>query len=156
MPNNGYVSTTPFLHASDTSDLRKARGAFFTPEPLTRFITNWAVRSQTDRVMEPSAGDAAFLIEAVRRLTDLGAASPTVAGVEIHEHSARVARDRITEAGGTPDIIHSDFFLVDPAPSYDAVIGNPPYIRYQDFTGEARTRSRAAALSAGVALNGLA
>jgi adenine-specific DNA-methyltransferase len=106
--------------------------------------------------MEPSAGDAAFLIEAVRRLTDLGTTSPTVAGVEIHEHSARVARERITEAGGTPDIIHSDFFLVDPAPSYDAVIGNPPYIRYQDFTGEARTRSRAAALSAGVALNGLA
>jgi len=156
MPNNGYVSTTPFLHASDTSDLRKARGAFFTPEPLTRFITNWAVRSPTDRVMEPSAGDAAFLIEAVRRLTDLGTTSPTVIGVEIHEHSARVARDRITEAGGTPDITHSDFFLVDPAPSYDAVIGNPPYIRYQDFTGEARTRSRAAALSAGVALNGLA
>ncbi|XHC90854.1 N-6 DNA methylase (plasmid) [Leifsonia sp. P73] len=46
--------------------------------------------------------------------------------------------------------------MVDPAPRYDAVIGNPPYIRYQDFTGEARSRSRAAALKAGVALSGLA
>jgi adenine-specific DNA-methyltransferase len=144
------------LDAPDTSELRKARGAFFTPPRLTRFIAEWAVRTPADQVMEPSAGDAAFLIEAVRRLVDLGVAAPTVAGVEIHEHSARVARERITDAGGAPNITHSDFFLVDPAPRYDAVIGNPPYIRYQDFTGEARTRSRAAALRAGVALSGLA
>ncbi|WP_253259537.1 N-6 DNA methylase [Subtercola boreus] len=150
------MSIAPLPHVSDTPDLRKARGAFFTPEPLTRFITDWAVRTPTDLVMEPSAGDAAFLIEAVRRLKDLGQDTPTVAGVEIHAHSARVARDRITGAGGVADITHSDFFLVHPQPTYDAVIGNPPYIRYQDFTGESRTRSRAAALKAGVALNGLA
>ncbi|MDN5856835.1 MAG: SAM-dependent methyltransferase, partial [Actinomycetia bacterium] len=35
-------------------------------------------------------------------------------------------------------------------------IGNPPYIRYQDFAGEARVRSRAAALRAGVRLTNLA
>ena len=106
--------------------------------------------------MEPSAGDAAFLIEAVRRLRDLGNATPTVAGVEIHAYSARKAKDRVEEVGGAAEITHGDFFLVEPAPVYDAVIGNPPYIRYQDFTGESRTRSRAAALGAGVALSGLA
>jgi adenine-specific DNA-methyltransferase len=156
MLDNGGVSLLPLPHRSDTSELRKARGAFFTPEPLTRFITDWAVRSPADRVMEPSAGDAAFLIEATRRLRELGNETPTVAGVEIHAHSARTAQERVEAAGGTADITHSDFFLVEPAPTYDAVIGNPPYIRYQDFTGESRTRSRAAALSAGVALSGLA
>jgi adenine-specific DNA-methyltransferase len=153
---NRDVSIAPLPHVADTADIRKARGAFFTPEPLTRFITDWAIRTPTDLVMEPSAGDAAFLVEAVRRLTVLGAETPTVAGVEIHAHSARVARERVTAAGGIPDITQSDFFLVEAAPTYDAVIGNPPYIRYQDFTGESRTRSRAAALKAGVALNGLA
>ncbi|MBT2504145.1 N-6 DNA methylase [Curtobacterium sp. ISL-83] len=156
MAQNDAVSSSPLPLASDTSELRKARGAFFTPEPLTRFITDWAVRSPDDRVMEPSAGDAAFLVEAVRRLAELGNQTPTVAGVEIHEHSARVADERVTAAGGVAEITHSDFFLVPPTPSYDAVIGNPPYIRYQDFAGEARTRSRAAALGAGVVLNGLA
>jgi adenine-specific DNA-methyltransferase len=156
MLNNGYVSTSPVPRSVDTAALRKARGAFFTPEPLTRFITDWAVRSPADRVMEPSAGDAAFLVEAVRRLIDLGNTAPTVAGIEIHAHSARVASERVAEAGGMANITHSDFFLVKPDPNYDAVIGNPPYIRYQGFTGEARTRSRAAALRAGVALNGLA
>jgi hypothetical protein len=28
----------------DTAVLRKARGAFFTPEPLARYLTEWAVR----------------------------------------------------------------------------------------------------------------
>jgi len=143
----------------DTADIRKARGAFFTPDAISKFITDWAVRDASDDVMEPSAGDAAFLVQAVRRLQELSDADgpkPLVHGVEIHAHSARVARARITDAGGQPDVLESDFFLVEPQPRYSAVIGNPPYIRYQDFTGESRTRSRAAALSAGVSLTALA
>src|SRR6185437_4953885 len=50
----------------------------------------------------------------------------------------------------------SDFFSVEPEPFYDTVIGNPPYIRYQDFSGESRARSREAALRGGVSLTGLA
>ena len=36
------------------------------------------------------------------------------------------------------------------------MVGNPPYIRYQDFGGEPRMRSRAMALKAGVSLTALA
>ena len=50
----------------------------------------------------------------------------------------------------------SDFFLLTPTGTYDAVVGNPPYVRYQDFSGVARSRSREAALRAGVPLTGLA
>lgn len=143
----------------DTAQVRKARGAFFTPATICAFITDWAVRTPHDRVLEPSAGDAAFLVEAVRRLRDLAddaAAQPIVEGVEIHATSARSAESRVFAAGGVPKIRVSDFFLVDPVPSYSAVIGNPPYIRYQEFTGASRARSREAALRAGVALSGLA
>lgn len=35
------------------------------------------------------------------------------------------------------------------------MIGNPPFVQYQDFSGEARARSRAAALRAGVPLTNL-
>ncbi len=140
----------------DTAQLRKARGAFFTPEAITRFVTDWAVRTAHDTVLEPSAGDAAFLVQAVRRLREHGCQTPSVDGVEIHEHSARVARSRIEEAGGVSRVMVSDFFLVEPEARYSAVVGNPPYIRYQDFAGESRTRSRAAALKAGVSLTALA
>ncbi|WP_353987706.1 Eco57I restriction-modification methylase domain-containing protein [Ruicaihuangia caeni] len=145
-------------YSEDTAVLRKARGAFFTPPAIARHIADWAIRSASDRVLEPSAGDAEFMLAAVARLRGLNHRdlSPVVDGVEIHDYSACVGRQRVLEAGGTPRITVSDFFLVEPSPEYDAVIGNPPYIRYQDFTGEARVRSRAAALRAGVALTGLA
>ncbi|WP_203568996.1 Eco57I restriction-modification methylase domain-containing protein [Aestuariimicrobium ganziense] len=62
----------------------------------------------------------------------------------------------VLKAGGDPNIIVTDFFLTEPTGTYSAVIGNPPYIRYQDFAGEARKRSREAALRAGVNMSGLA
>ena len=153
------MSNLPLAARADTRDARKARGAFFTPEPITRFVATWALRTCSDAVLEPSAGDAAFLVEAVQRLRELAndsASIPTVAGVEIHGPTARSARERVLAAGGAPQIDVGDFFEVEPTRRYDAVIGNPPYIRFQDFSGPARSRARAAALSGGVALSGLA
>lgn len=53
---------------TDTQEARKARGAFFTPQPMATFLVQWALRSPTDTIFEPSCGEAAFLIEAVSRL----------------------------------------------------------------------------------------
>jgi len=145
----------------DTAELRKARGAFFTPEPVARYITDWAMRSLGDHVLEPSCGEAAFLLAAVDRLADLGAQtsggpSGSLDGVELHAGSAAAAQHLLDRAGVKANVEVADFFTVEPTGSYDAVIGNPPYVRYQDFTGEARAKSRAAALRAGVSLTGLA
>ncbi|CAN7765000.1 N-6 DNA methylase [Pseudorhodoferax sp. LjRoot39] len=147
------------IHPEDTPKLRKERGAFFTPDGITEFVAKWAIRSGSDRVLEPSAGDAAFLVAAVARLAKLlraQGAEPEVDGVEIHAHSATVARQRVREAGGKARVRQRDFFDLAPEPVYDAVIGNPPYIRYQSFSGDARAKSRQAALRGGVALTGLA
>lgn len=151
------VSTT-----LDTAELRKARGAFFTPEPVARYITDWAVRSAVDRVLEPSCGEASFLLAAVDRLAALRGPDQldlqlaAMDGVELHEVSAEAARTLLRRAGVDARIETGDFFCVDPTRSYDVVIGNPPFIRYQDFSGDARVRSRKAALRAGVRLTNLA
>ncbi len=153
------MTFVPSIDPADTQTSRKERGAFFTPSEITRFISEWAIRTPDDKVLEPSTGDAAFLVAAVQRLQQLSSKAdnrPTVSGVEIHEHSAQVAAQRVASIGGTAEILHNDFFAVAPKPVYDTVMGNPPYIRYQDFSGEARARSREAALRAGVALTGLA
>lgn len=148
-------TTAPDLRL-DAARARKARGAFFTPEPLTRHLTKWAVRHRCDRVLEPSAGEAAFLTAAVERLQQLGTERPEVFGVEIHQASAAVAETVVREAGGEPRIVVQDFFTRPAEGVFDAVIGNPPFIRYQEWTGAQRARARAAALAQGVALTGLA
>lgn len=145
----------------DTAGLRKARGAFFTPDPLARYVTNWAIRDVADNVLEPSCGEATFLLAAIDRLTTLhaGAATPITPhldGVELHEPSARAAREVLGQAGVDARVQVGDFFTIAPSSSYDVVIGNPPWVRYQSFSGEARARSREAALRAGVPMSGLA
>lgn len=147
-------SNPPFL--DDPAAGRKARGAFFTPDGITAHLATWALRSANDSVLEPSTGEAAFLTAAVRRLRALGAEQPVVHGVEIHRQSAKVARALIEAHGGRARIRVSDFFLTEPRPVHDAAIGNPPFVRYQDFAGEVRDRARFAALQQGVALTGLA
>lgn len=144
---------------TDTPALRKERGAYFTPGEISRFLIKWAIRTPNDKVLEPAAGDAAFLAEAVTQLRTLSAdttARPTVYGVEIHDYSAVAASKRVQDFGGNARIYQCDFFSLKPKAEFDAVVGNPPYIRYQDFTGEMRARSREASLRAGVALTGLA
>ncbi len=154
--------TAAALPAVDTAELRKARGAFFTPEPIARYVTQWAVRSSAERVLEPSCGEAAFLLATVDHVTRLRGTEPAPAmagvweGVELHPEPAAAAEYVLRQAGVNARVRAGDFFCVEPTGSYDVVIGNPPYVRYQDFTGEARTRSRAAALRAGVPLTNLA
>lgn len=150
----GIVDNGPVTE--DTAATRKARGAFFTPPQITRYLADWAVRAPDDAVFEPAAGDAAFLVAATERLRRLGAEHPELDGVEIHPASVATARRRVTEAGGRARVRTADFFDIAPTPTYSAVLGNPPYIRYQDFRGSQRAQSRRAALKAGVTLSALA
>jgi len=149
----------------DTSAHRKARGAFFTPPAVSKFLAEWAIRSDADRVLEPSCGEAAFLLAASAQLDELRARgplfsaplgnNPQLVGSEIHTPSAQTARKLLTEAKSPALIREEDFFEVPPAREFDAVLGNPPFVRYQNFVGAARTKGLRAALAAGVNLSGL-
>jgi adenine-specific DNA-methyltransferase len=101
-----------------------------------------------------------FLLPAASRLQKLGstvrAITRQLQGVEIHEASVREAQARLAEKGFTATVTHSDFFDFNPQPKFDAVIGNPPFIRYQSFSGDARAKSMRVALAHGVRLTALA
>lgn len=146
------------LDAIDTPSRRKERGAFFTPPALARFISEWALRSVGDRVLEPSCGDAVFLTSAADRLASLGQTPLTrqLVGHDIHADSLDEAHTELEARGYTADLFHGDFFDAEPSQSFDAAIGNPPYIRFQGFAGAGRARSLARAAEAGVNLSGLA
>jgi adenine-specific DNA-methyltransferase len=112
---------------------RKELGVVFTPEPITRFLTRWAIRSRSDIAIDPGAGSGHFLVAAADRLAELGATSDQLAnqlyGVEYDEERFRelVANARGL-MGRTPDHLrHADLFDVE-FPESDAVIGNPPYV----------------------------
>ena len=80
-----------------------------------------------------------------------------VRGYDFHQFSAATARESLRMEGlASPRVSVGDFLLSDASPSYDAVVGNPPYVRYQGFQGDARAAGLRAALAQGVRLTHLA
>ena len=129
----------------------KLRGGYYTPEPLAQWLCAWAIRDADDMILEPSCGDGSFLVAATDRLAALGSKGPARAnqlfGVEILADESDKARQRLKiELGHRADDVveTSDFFAWrnrPNRPSFDAVIGNPPFIRYQSFPEPHRSRA---------------
>ena len=156
------------MRRGDTQDLRKARGAFFTPPAIADFLAHWAIKDSSARVMDPTCGEAVFLQAAGKRLRKLGADDAAIArqlhGIDLHAASLDSASDILREDGFGARLFESDFFDVDTPAQIggdrvgwqDVVIGNPPFVRYQQHRGLDRKKSATAALAQGVRLSGLA
>lgn len=156
------------LLPGDNPGLRKERGAFFTPAPIADFLAAWATGGRPDaRVLDPTCGEAVFLLAAARRLAENGAGPAAfrelLHGVDLHDASLERSRALLNSEGFDATLHVGDFFaqptpaqLGGELPWMDAVVGNPPFVRYHDHKGQARKLSAAAALAQGVRLSGLA
>lgn len=152
----------------DSLELRKARGAFFTPKPIADHLVKWAVRDDPSlTVLDPTCGEAVFLLAAGERLRALGQSADELDaqlfGVDLHGESLSSALRLLEAEGLDARLIESDFFALETPdmpgarlPFVDAVVGNPPFVRYQEHIGQSRRWSVEAALRQGVRLNGLA
>jgi tRNA1(Val) A37 N6-methylase TrmN6 len=153
---------------ADTPALRKARGAFFTPQAIAEYLADWAVDGDAHAsVLDPTCGEAVFVEAAARRLAALGISihqmRKQVVGIDLHGASVTESQ-RLLRAQGLGASLHTgDFFselLPDRIgarlPYVDAVIGNPPFVRYQRHIGAERKRAQLAAFEQGVRLSGLA
>lgn len=119
----------------------KLRGGYYTPDIIARFIAEWAIRDPSDSVLEPSCGDGSFLSTVTSKLRALGAAPGqirrNVTGIELDALEAQ----KSARYGAT--VICEDFFTyyrdsIDEKTQFDVIVGNPPFIRYQNFTEEYR------------------
>lgn len=123
---------------------QKLRGGYYTPEPIAAFLAAWAIQTPKTRVLEPSCGDGNILVAAAEVLIERGAQPATVAElvhcVELDEAEARKAAVRLAalDIPALRDLHVDDFFeycrqrLFENV-RFDAIIGNPPFIRYQHF-----------------------
>jgi adenine-specific DNA methylase len=106
----------------------KLRGGYYTPEPLARFLASW-VATAGPRLLEPSCGDGSILSQLP------GKAKAT--GVEIEPGEAAKAR----HAAPAAEVVESDFFTWFDAAQHgvwDGVAGNPPFIRFGNWSDPGR------------------
>jgi adenine-specific DNA methylase len=113
---------------------QKLRGGFYTDPDIADFLTRWALEKKPARVLEPSCGDGAFL-EAVVRVQP--ATDRRLFACELDSEEAAKARTRMAKAKNSALEIHvGDFlrwflFRSELDEPFGAVVGNPPFIRYQ-------------------------
>jgi adenine-specific DNA-methyltransferase len=124
---------------------QKLRGGYYTPKTIADFLARWAIQTSATTILEPSCGDGTLLESAIATLISHGAEKADIAdlvhGIELEPDEARKAAERIQTLTGlsNPVPIHvGDFFsycqrYLFESREFDAVIGNPPFIRYQNF-----------------------
>jgi hypothetical protein len=121
---------------------QKRLGQFFTPPEVAATLIRWLELRPADRILDPSCGDGEFL-----------ALHTCAVGVEVDPVNAGRARLRAPGA-----LIHSgDFFAwaAGTKERFEGAAGNPPFIRYQHFTGQVRQLAAAIAARLGADFNGL-
>jgi adenine-specific DNA-methyltransferase len=141
MERNINILLRPMLDLP--SPHHKTSGAYYTPSAVVRALVAWAVRGDGDRLLDPSCGDGRFL-----------ALHPSAVGVEQDPVAAALAVDRAPHA-----LVHQgDFFAwaAETPERFEALAGNPPFIRYQKFNGVTRARALDLCRRLGVAFTGLA
>lgn len=126
----------------------KLRGGYYTDPNLAAWLCSWAIRTAMDKVLEPSCGNGVFLEAITKRLKILKAKpkalSHNILGIEIVNKEANQARKKLKSTLTKDIVITTDFFAwwqENNHLQFDAIVGNPPFIRYQSFPEPYRGRA---------------
>jgi adenine-specific DNA-methyltransferase len=126
---------------------QKLRGGYYTPLDLASFIARWISELEPERVLEPSCGDGAF----IQAMADVGGfKEANLTGFELDDEEAGKATRRAQSLGLSNATVRPEDFLgwaIANMPKggerFDAVVGNPPFVRYQFLPPEFQTRAAA-------------
>lgn len=114
---------------------RQAYGAYYTPLHVAALLANWAIKNRNDIVLEPCFGGCDFL-EAIRdrfEVVDQQDFDSHIFGCDIDPSAFSHLTSRMRASTLTGNFLRGDFLSMTPRnfgqSGFDAVIGNPPYIK---------------------------
>jgi adenine-specific DNA methylase len=119
---------------------RRRLGAYYTPPELSAIVSKWAVREAKDRILEPSFGGCVFIRSVAECLKQKGSRkiNTHVYGCDVDNLAFRHLK--ATFPGGFPNsnFPKKSFLKIRPRDfgkiKFEAVVGNPPYLSYQNMT----------------------
>ena len=120
MRESDYISETALGH-------RKDYGQFFTPPKIARFMVEWLLRNEPATILDPAFGLGVFYDQvhpanSTRRTHFTG-----------YEIDAQILNYLDTEASRPDLTVIQDDYLEADAGIFDAIVCNPPYMRFQKF-----------------------
>lgn len=138
------------MNFKENESATKLRGGYYTRPEIASFLLRWVAEIGPRHLLEPSCGDGVFFAELARLqsagLDVAGVAGLEIVGFEIEEGEAGRAREAARGCRAAAATVHARDFLswaldrfagagpLQTTPPFDAVVGNPPFIRYQYLT----------------------
>ncbi len=143
-------------------DDRKLNGAFFTPPIIANYISNELIKTGNEKICDPSCGCGAFLIAAIEVIKNkfnkpvIEIIEENIYGFDILEYSVRRCKIILSILAllNNQDLreIHFNIFCQNSLNfnwpqffeqfniqnGFDIVVGNPPYVKYQDLSQSVR------------------
>lgn len=130
------------------SEDKKTNGAFFTPLYIVDYIITNIAPQESSKVVDPSCGSGAFLLGIIRYYTNTfhksieGIIKENLYGADILEYNTRRSKlliilfalmngEIVNE--GDIHIYTADSLRCNWPQKFDAVVGNPPYVKFQDL-----------------------
>ncbi|WGX99259.1 N-6 DNA methylase [Nocardioides sp. L-11A] len=115
--------------ADHDRDRRRAQGAFYTPPELVAWVLDRALPA-AGSVLDPACGTGHFLVAAARRV-----GVRAVHGSDLDPEAVRIARDRlhavdpaVPRAEIERRVVVADGLTAWEGRTFDAVVGNPPFL----------------------------
>lgn len=134
------------MNFKDQESPEKLRGGYYTDTDVAEFLTSWALRKRPSRVLEPSCGDGVF-IDAIANLSPRNGSK--IIGIELFQDGANESRKKAAiHKNVSATIYNTDFLewvlrrLNTDNNKVDAVVGNPPFIRYQYLPQDVQSRAQ--------------
>lgn len=132
---------------------RKINGAFFTPDYIIDFIINEIQPKENDTNLDPSCGCGAFLIgltdyykrtfnKSIRKIVKENIFGSDILDYNIHRTKliltiyALQFGEYLEETDF--NLYHQDSLRTDWKQHFDNIVGNPPYVKFQDLSNENR------------------
>ena len=132
---------------------RKLNGAFFTPDYIVDFIVNEIAPKESETNLDPSCGCGAFLVglvdyykkkfnKPIRKIIKENIFGSDILAYNIHR--AKLILTIYALQNGEQvyendfNLYHQDSLRVHWKQKFDNVVGNPPYVKFQDLTDENR------------------
>lgn len=114
---------------------QKLRGGYYTPQNIADYTTKWVLGCEPKSILEPSCGDGAFFQSLYNNKCN---SDININGFELFDSEAQKSNDLCQQLKFNNTVIKEGDFLewanpkiVENKTLFDAVIGNPPFIRYQ-------------------------
>lgn len=140
---------------------KKLLGKYYTSLDLAQAMTDWAIRDKASRVLDPAFGKAVFLKAASETIKHLGAKLPAqnLYGVEIDSNAKDYLSDLVSLGARDTNFLIADFLSTRSESLsnvlFDAVVGNPPFVRNSQISKDLKMIAQQATKEDGFEISGM-